>query len=107
MHLYNRHPDEGSTVILVKVQPSSKGRWTVIPMKVHPSSLNRGGSGKTREPSQEKSEAFQEALNGGLSKGDIWKWDFAMKLAFDMLILTAPSRANSQEMRHLDRESAA
>ena len=81
----NRHPDEGSTVILQTAE--------VL--------------GKTRGPSQEKSAALQEALKGGASqRGTSEKWDFAMKLAFDMSILTAPSKAISQGMRHLDRGSA-
>ena len=36
---HNHHPEEGLTVIPMKVQQSSKRRGAIIPMKVKPSSF--------------------------------------------------------------------
>ena len=40
-----------------------------------------------------------------ISKGDIWKWDFAVKCALDMYILTAFSKAIPQEKRLVDTQN--
>ena len=45
-----------------------------------------------------------EALKGDVLKRDIWKWDFALKLALDMSIITAFSKAitpKAPSRRHL------
>ena len=48
----------------------------------------------------------QEALEGDILIGDIGKWDFAVKFALDMSILTAPFKAIPQGQHHLGRKSA-
>ena len=97
---FNRHPDEGSTVIPMKVQPSSQWRFNRHPNEGEPSSRwrfnrhpsNRGGFGENPWAFSRKNAALQEALKRGASQrgtseNGISQWNWHSICQFSLLLL--------------------